>query len=288
MGNKIALIGTGLMGTAIAEKLFSAGHNIVVYNRTESKTASLKEKGITVLSTARAAIEQAECVILTLSEKKAIEEVLSFGDYDMEGKTFIQMGTISPSESIELQKKFFQASAQYLECPVLGSKKQVLEGMLIIMVGTTKEKYDKWHDLLKILGEDIYFIGEVGKASAIKLALNQLIISHAVNFSLSLGIVDKNGIDQDIFSDILRKSALYAPMYDKKLANWSNRDFSNPNFPIRHMLKDVNLILDEVEDKGLNDVSIQAVKEMLEKAVDSKLGDKDYSAIFEIVNNDNS
>ena len=111
------------------------------------------------------------------------------------------------------------------------------------------------------------YIGAVGKASALKLALNHLIAMHAVGMSLSLGIVQKNNIDVDVFMRILKSSALYAPMFEKKLPNWLDREYENPNFSTKHLLKDVELIKQHVQKLGLSDEVVQAVKTIIEETV---------------------
>jgi len=283
---KIALLGTGLMGEALAKRILEAGYPLIVYNRTQSKTQNLKEHGATVALSVKEAITFAECILCVLSDAKAIEEVLFNGNQQsLEDKTIIQMGTIAPQESIEIQKKVYESGGQYLECPVLGGKKEASQGTLILMVGATDQKFQKWSELFKIFGPFPRHIGNVGKASALKLALNQLIAAHAVSFSLSLGIVEKNDISTDDFMEILRESALYAPMMDKKLSNWSSRHYAQPNFSAKHLLKDVRLIIKDAKEKGLNTSVIEAMSCILEKTLELGLGDEDYSAVFNAVNN---
>jgi len=122
---KIALLGTGLMGEALAKRILEAGHPLIVYNRTQSKTQTLKEHGATVALSVKEAITFAECILCVLSDAKAIEEVIFNGkQQSLEDKTIIQMGTIAPQESIEIQKKVYESGGQYLECPVLGGNSQ--------------------------------------------------------------------------------------------------------------------------------------------------------------------
>jgi len=281
---RLALLGTGILGNAIAERILTQGHSLTVYNRTLSKTKNLAEKGAIVVETASEGISQAEGVLVVLSDASAVEEViLSGGENFLEGKTIFQMSTISSMESINLQKKVYQLGGEYLECPVLGSRKEALAGELLVMVGATQEKFDKWQSTLRILSKEPKRIGKVGKAAALKLALNHLIAVHAVGFSLSLGMVQKNEIDVEIFMEILRKSALYAPMYDKKLDNWIKQSYSNPNFPAKHLLKDVELVLREAKEKDMTTEVIAAIQSIYKKAIEKGFAEKDYSAVFEVI-----
>jgi 3-hydroxyisobutyrate dehydrogenase len=240
-----------------------------------------------VAATVHEAVDRAECIILMLADIKAIEDVL-FGEnnIDLDEKTIIQMGTISPLESIALAQQVIICRGEYLECPVLGSRVESSEGNLILRVGSTKKQFEDCLGLLKVFGPQPRYIGEVGKAAALKLAVNQLIASHAVGFSLSLGIIQKNDVSIDMFMDILRNSTLCAKMFDKKLPNWIGRNYDHPNFPVKHLLKDVDLILKESKEHGLSTEVIEGIQAVLIKTMDRGLGDKDYSALYNIINNE--
>ena len=282
----VAFLGTGILGYPMAERLcLSNKHKVFVYNRTVSKATPLGKLGALVVESASRAVSSGDCVILTLSDYPAIQDVLFGKDAGaLKGKTVIQMGTIAPGQSIELQKKIFQQGGEYLECPVLGSKGEAQQAKLILMVGATKEKFEKWKIFLCVFGPDPRFIGEVGKAAAIKLALNQIIASHIAGISLSLGIVEKNGIDPDQFIAILKESSLFAPTFERKLPSFKQRNFENPNFPVKHLLKDVDLIIEEAKDKKLATPVIEAIGKILQQTVRDGLGEKDYAAIFKTIN----
>lgn len=278
----IGFIGIGLMGQPMAARLLNAGITLTVYNRTPSKLAPITGKGAILDGEPAGVFETSDCVILMLSDAPAIDEVL-FNDSvlpKLAGRTIIQMGTIAPAESQRICEQVCAAGGDYLEAPVLGSIPQATDGTLIVMVGATAQQYTQWYDLLKHFGENPLHIGEVGKAAALKLAINQLIGSLTAAFSLSLGLVQRHDIDVEVFMAIVRQSALYAPTFDKKLQRMLDRDFSDPNFPTRHLLKDMRLVLQEAEACQLHTAIMRSLCEMLEQATDSEHADADYSALF--------
>lgn len=281
---RISIIGTGLLGEAIAQKLIQHGHLVFVYNRTRKKTDNLKKEGAYVCQSSQEVLTRGECTLLVLSDAKAIEDILFRDACDLKGKTIIQMGTIAPQESIDFAKKIKQKKGDYFECPVLGSKQEVKDGQLILMIGGTKQQFDKWYGLFKFLGPTPKFIGSVGQAAALKLALNQLIASHITAFSLSLGLVEKNKIAVTDFLEILKKSSLFAPMFEKKMPNLLKRDFSNPNFSLEHLLKDMDLFLEEAKSKKLDCSALEGIKKLILKGLKKNLGKKDYSSIFTVIN----
>ncbi len=281
----IALLGTGLMGIPFAERLLAAGHRVAVYNRTVEKTAYLRTQGARVAESPSEALENAEFVMLALADAAAIREVLlqSRVRGALSGKTLIQMGTIKPSESRELLEAFSAADAAYMEAPVLGSIPEARAGTLIVMVGATDDQYRHSLELLRCFGPNPMHIGSVGQAAGLKLAFNQLIAALTTGFALSLGFVQRQGIEVERFMALLRTSALYAPTFDKKLQRMQEREFGNPNFPIKHLAKDVTLFLREAQTLGLNTAALQGIRDILDKALGANLADADYAALYNVV-----
>jgi len=282
----IAFIGTGLMGSRMTKHLIEQGHTVTAYNRTAEKLEPLREAGVTIAATAADAIAATDATITMLSNAEAIRDVLLENETRpaLNGKTIIQMATIAPQQSRDLQTEIEAAGGYYIECPVLGSLPEAEKGTLILMVGATPEQFQQWQPLISCFGEKPRLIGPVGHAAAIKLAMNQLIASLTAAFSLSLGFAQREGLNIDTFMDILRESALYAPTFDKKLDKMLNRDFHNPNFPVQHLLKDIDLFLDEAQQIGLNTSILEGVRPLIETALNSANEPEDYSALYTSVN----
>lgn len=283
---KIGLIGTGLMGQPMALKLLEAGLSVIVYNRTASKLQPLQEAGAIIADSPKTVLKEAECIILMLTNAKVIEEILLAENTLglLKNRTILQMGTISPQESKAICHRITAAGGEYLEAPVLGSIPQVKTGELIVMVGSTKAQFEQWLPILKHYGTEPMHIGAVGTASAMKLALNQLIAGLTATFALSLGFVQRQGVDVEQFMQVLRESALYAPTFDKKLARMSDRNFKNPNFPTKHLLKDTELFLTDAQQLGLITDNLAGIQTIIKKAIALGLGDDDYSAIYNAIN----
>lgn len=279
---KIGFLGTGLMGAPMVARLLEVGINVFAYNRTPEKIESLRQLGANIVTTPEQVIAAADCVILMLTNVAAIQEVLGLNSAssNLNNKTVIQMGTIAPSESKQLREQIVAKGGEYLEAPVLGSIPEAKNGTLLVMVGATTAQFSKWSSLLAHFGSEPMLIGEVGTAAALKLALNQLIASLTSAFALSLAFLLQQEVDLEKFMIILRQSALYAPTFDKKLTRMLEENYANPNFPTKHLLKDVNLFLTESEKLDLTVFPLTGVQRLLEKALSLGLGDEDYSALY--------
>ena len=282
----ITLLGTGLLGRAVAERLQSVGHTVTVYNRTTTKALPLQACGITVVTRPEEAIAQADCVVLMLANAAAIRAVLLIPASlaVLRGKTVIQMGTIAQDESLALQTEIERVGGSYCEAPVLGSVAEAQAGTLLVMVGGTEGQFVQWGPLFRPLCREPRLIGPAGKAASLKLALNQLIVAEISAFALSLGLVQRAGVPVETFMAILRESALFAPAFEKKLPRLLTRDYQHPNFSTRHLLKDAELFLREASGYALTTSSLEGIRPLLERSIEQGLGDSDYSAIFEVIN----
>jgi len=173
---------------------------------------------------------------------------------------------------------------EYLEAPVLGSIPEARAGSLLLMVGATDEQFERLGALFSALGENPLHVGIVGRAAALKLAMNQLIAGLTSSFALSLGFIQREGVEVDQFMQVLRNSALYAPTFDKKLNKMLDGDFANPNFPLKHLAKDVDLFLDAAG--GMQTSMLKGIASLLLEGIERGYQDKDYSALYEVVDRD--
>lgn len=282
---KVAVLGTGLLGCPIARRLQEAGHRVTAWNRTLAKAEPLRTVGVEVVARPDHAIASADLTLLVLADAAAIRSVLlaDGAAATLRGRTVVQMGTIGPAESVAIQQDVEAAGGDYLEAPVLGSIAEANAGTLFVMVGGTPAQFSRLVDVLRTLSREPCLVGPVGKAAALKLALNQLIAAEMAAFALSLGLIQRHGISVDLFMTLLRKSALFAPTFDKKLPRLLASDYSNPNFSVAHLLKDVDLILQEAAVCRLEGRSLKGVRSLLSEAVRQGLSTYDYSALNEVV-----
>ena len=278
----IGIIGIGLMGHAFVERFLSQGFTVRVFNRSQNNIKGLTENGVTVCATADELMRLSSTIILMLSDADAINNLLPLNRQDdLQGKTILQMATISPTQSKDIGEVISSCGGRYLEAPVLGSIPEAKTGTLIIMAGGSKTVFEDVLPTLQVLGTMPRYIGETGSAAALKLSMNQLIAALTAGFSLSLGYAIKNGVDTDVFMDTVRESALYAKTYDKKLQKYLDRDFGTANFSTRHLLKDIRLFIDDAKAAGLNTDSLEGIERITNLTVENGMDLMDYSSIYQ-------
>ena len=279
---KVAFLGTGLMGLPMAQRLLATDIELIAYNRTPEKLEPLRKAGAQIVTKPREAIRAADCIVLMLSNAAAIYHVLLTDTswHTLSGRSIIQMGTINPLESQEIRDTVVAAGGEYIEAPVLGSIPEAQTGNLIVMVGGEEEQYQRHLKLLQNFGKDPVYIGPVGSASNLTLALNQLIASLTTSFALSLAFIQLQGIDVDLFMQVLRQSKLYAPTFDQNLRRMLDGNYTNANLPTKQLIKEIDLFISEAKSLGLNLNSIEGVRQILHATMKMSYPEDDYSSVF--------
>lgn len=275
------------MGQALGERLLEKQQDLLVFNRHLDKTRKLAQQGASVAVSAQQAVSKSKICLLLLSDAAAINSTLDRIEPNcFEGKTIIQMGTIAPAESQAIDQRLIESGGHYLECPVLGSLPEARAGSLILMAAGKRVVYDAVLPLLKLIGKSPQYFGDTGQGSTVKLAINQLIAGLTSSFALSLALVEKNEVNIEQFMSVVRDSALYAPTFDKKLDRMLSGDFSNPNFPTKHLAKDTSLFLNVAKEMALNTIALEGISALLEDTIAKGLSDTDYSALYAGVQSD--
>ena len=277
----VALLGTGLLGESIGQRLLQRGVSLHVWNRTQDRSKALVEAGAQALNSPAEATRCCDSLITVLRDGPVTAAVLNdIGPLD--GSTLITMGTVGVTESQALAEQATQQGGQYLEAPVLGSKPQALNGSLLVMAGGEAQVFKEQQPVLAHLCQDPLLVGPVGSGAATKLALNQLIASLTHSFSISLQLIQRAGVPVETFMTILRTSALYAPTFDKKLQRMLDHNYTDPNFSTALLRKDLGLFLEEATTAGLQNQGLTGLLTLLEQAKGTDLDEQDYCALHEL------
>jgi 3-hydroxyisobutyrate dehydrogenase len=283
---KLAVLGTGLLGSEVAIRLKDRRFDVTAWNRTPQKANHLATVGIRPAASAAEALAGADAALLLLSDAEAIGDTLfepqpGTAAPELADRIIVQMGTIGPAESRALGRDVEQAGGAYLEAPVLGSLPEARAGQLIVMAAGELAVYERCLPLFKALSEQPRRVGDLGQAAALKLAMNQLIAGLTATFVYSLGLVRDEGIDVEQFMEVLRGSALYAPTFDKKLAKYLAHDYGRANFPLKHLRKDLRLFRETAAQSTMDTAPLAALEAAFDRAIEAGLGELDYSALYE-------
>jgi 3-hydroxyisobutyrate dehydrogenase-like beta-hydroxyacid dehydrogenase len=276
--SKVAVIGLGGMGARMAGRLLDAGHEVVVWNRTPTKTEPLVELGAVSAESPAEAARRTEAVITMVADPEALREVTEGPDGVVAGAseatTVIQMSTVSPAATSRLQSVLEPTGAGLLDSPVLGSLAEVEGGTLKIFAGGSDELAERWTPLFTVLGTVIR-VGPVGKGTAAKLVANSTLVGVLGVLGEALLVARTLGLSQEITYEVLAATPIAAQAERRRPALESG-EFPQ-RFALSLALKDANLVL---EAAGADLKVVAAVRDWLAEASEASWSDKDYSALL--------
>lgn len=289
MVNKIGFIGTGMMGLPMAKRLINANYKLVVFNRTKSKANELISLGASWAESPTEVANQSEIVISMISNTQVLEEISHGENGILNGLSIngihIDMSTVSPEATYRLYNEYKKQQKHFMHSPVLGSVQNVVEGSLLIFAGGDKNVFEKCKDVFNTLGKKTYFFEDIKKSGYLKLLSNQFIATMIISLSQGLLIAENAGIPIDTVLDVLSESTLNSTMYQIKGKSIKDGNFS-PRFMTKHILKDINLIIEASQNLKIDLPIMDKVKKLFEEAVANGFAEEDYSSIYKVLKND--
>jgi 3-hydroxyisobutyrate dehydrogenase len=253
---RISVIGTGVMGEPMARNLKKSGLTVTVFNRTQRRCEDLRGIGIAVADSAAHAIGASDASILMLPTHKEIDEVLGRTEdgkvtTPVAGKTIVVMATVSPAYSLALSQAVSAAGARYVEAPVSGSKTPAQNGQLVIMAAAADPAYiDAVQPAFDAVGKKTVRCGAVPGAMRMKLANNLLLISYFEALAEAVHFARGIGIDVSQFLEMVLAGPLASDVLRTKAPKLLTDDFDQ-QAPIRHVFKDISLICEEANERGI-------------------------------------
>ena len=282
---KVGFIGIGVMGMPMASNILKSGYPLMCYGRTKEKLSDLKDKGALVAHSVDELIRWADTIIFMLTTPDVIDSTLIENIKDptiYEGKTIINMGTISPSFSTKLKEQLKKYKAKYVDAPVSGSKKPAEDGKLIILTSGDPKLVETLNPLFKTMGNKVTYCGEIPKASMIKLSVNLLILHMMEGFSEMINFAKKGGIDLNFLFEIILSCQVSNDLYRMKYKNYIMEEFPVQG-SVKNGIKDLKLITETAKEIGaylpLTNLNLQ----MYLKAKEMGYDEEDFSAIIKVL-----
>jgi 2-hydroxy-3-oxopropionate reductase len=286
MADTVGFIGLGIMGKPMAKNLIEAGHELVVYNRTQEKAEELAEDGATVAGSPREVAEQSDVVITMLPDSPQVEEVLAGEDGVFEGISegalIVDTSTISPVVTEELAAKAKEKGASMLDAPVSGGDVGAIEGTLSIMVGGSEEDFERARPLFEAMGKTVTHVGGSGAGQVVKAA-NQIVVAltiEAVSEALVLG--SKAGVAPEKILDVLGGGLAGNKVMEVKREKMLTHSF-DPGFRIELHHKDLGIALAAGREYGVTLPVTAIVDQMLQDLRMRGRGDRDHSALLTLI-----
>jgi 3-hydroxyisobutyrate dehydrogenase-like beta-hydroxyacid dehydrogenase len=279
----IGFIGLGIMGSRQAANLARAGFELSVYNRTrETAEQWAAEHGGHVAASPREVAERSETVITMVVDGAQVEEMLLGEDGAEPGTLFVDMSTIGPADARRIGGELIERGHRFIDAPVTGSAPKAEDGTLTIMVGGSEEDVERAMPLFEAMGELIVHVGELGMGQQAKVISNAVAATNCATLAQGLVLGRRTGVDLEALLKVMGAGAAASQMLNLKGRPMLEHDFT-PLFKLDHMLKDVVLCLQEARESGAGFPSAALAGELYAAAVGRGLGDQDFAAVLEVV-----
>lgn len=273
----IAVIGLGLLGTALCERLMGDGYPVVVYNRTRDKAAPLIERGARWSDNPLAECERA---VICLYTTGVVEEVLGQMDAGVRaGQTYIDATTGNPDETRGLGERLAERGVEYLESPIVASSEQTRRGEAMALVAGRERAFAACRDLFACIAPNAHYVGAWGSAAKAKLVNNLILGLNRAALAEGLWFAQTIGLDPARTLAVLREGNAYARVMDVKGDKMVAGDFTTQARLAQHA-KDVRIILEQAAANGVRLPFSELHSEVLRRGEEIGLGDLDNSAVI--------
>ncbi len=243
---KLGFIGLGNMGKRIAQRLLDHGYQLSVYDLDPAKAETIAAKGGGVAKNILELAGSADVILSCLTNDEAVRRVYTGPEGVFagarSGTVVLEMSTISPEGSRELQKLGAGFGVEVLDVAISGSTPAAEQGLLTLLIGGDEELFRAAEPIFQAVAKQYFLLGGSGSGTAMKLVVNTLlgIGMQAIAEAVVLG--EAVGLNRERLLEVLSKTAVIAPAHVGKLARVAINDYG-PQFPLRLMNKDFQLIL---------------------------------------------
>lgn len=278
---RIGFIGLGLMGRPMAIRLLRAGYPVTVWNRTFAKTEGMIDEGAVVAASPKAVAKDADLIITIVTGPEALEAVLAgpagvFASL-ASGTSIIEMSTIG-LDAVHAWAKVAQAKGiDFLDAPVTGSVPGAESGTLTIMVGGARETFDRYGEILRVLGEPLY-VGSRGMGALVKLTQNLITAALVEGLAEAVHLAESHGLDRATVARVLQHTGVASTFLKMKVEKMVKQDY-RPQFSLANMTKDVGLALAAAGKGAVTLPLAEQLHRIYQQGVDMGFGEDDYAVL---------
>jgi len=282
---KVGFIGLGLMGSRLTRRLHGAGWNIRAWNRSPEPAAETSKDGVAIAPSVEDLVAHADVILSSLANDAAVRSVYfdNGGVFSAArpGIVILEMSTISPELSRQLHREASTRGIKLLDVAISGSTPAVDAGTITLLAGGDNGTFEQCVPIFESVARQWFLIGPGSSGVQMKLVVNLLlgIDMQAIAEAVSLGVHLQ--IDRNVLLDVLSRTAVIAPAMAGKFRKIKDSDYS-PEFPLRLMSKDMDLVMDAARKSGADLPAASAAQSVLASNVLTR-GELDLSAITPFV-----
>lgn len=279
---RVSVIGLGLMGSALAEALLSAGHEVIVWNRSPEKTKALIAKGAAEATSVSRAFADAQIVIICVTGHAATMELLEGIAEPDADRTLVQLSSMTPDESRELASWAQSREIGYLDGSILGLPSTVVQGLATVIFSGPRPLFDANERLLSALGTAKHLSPEIGASVAFDRVWYAYVYANAMAFMQGAAMAHALGFSLDVYYDTVKaRSPVIVEQCLLLGERIAARNYETSDARIDVWADTFEDTLSICREKGVDDSLPSAVLSNLRRTSAAGHGDSDLAAVFE-------
>lgn len=275
----VGLIGLGLLGTALSERLKLAGHHVVGFDISPDRRNALATIDGEPVETAAAVADRCQQVLLSLPDSQVVAEVLREISDRLNRHLIIDTTTGAPSDSEMLGIELSRCGIEYLDATISGSSEQARHGEVVVLAGGNAAAFEEAKPIFQCFSSQQFHTGSWGTGAASKLIVNLVLGLNRAALAEALNLARGCQMDLGRILEILRSGAAYSRVMDAKGQKMIHHDFE-PQARLDQHWKDVRLILKLAGQTGSAVPLSTLHSSLLERASQLGCGQLDNSAII--------
>ena len=280
---RVAVLGTGTMGRAMALNMARAGLEVAAWNRTREKAQPLAKHGVAVADTAPDAVRGAEVVVTMLSDGEATAAAMhgpagAAAAMD-ESAVWAQMGTVGLSGIENAAAIAEERGVTLVDAPVLGTKEPAEKGELIVLASGAPDAIERCRPVFDAVGRQTIELGEAGSGTRLKLVLNGWLVALVEGLAEAIALAEALNLDPKLFLDTIAGGPIDSPYAQLKGGMMVERNF-DPSFALSMARKDVELVIEAAERHALALKLPPAIAEAFDRAIERGHGDEYTAAVY--------
>ena len=277
---KIAFLGTGIMGAPMARHLAQAGHDVTVWNRSTDKAAPLAEQGAEVAEDPAGAVAGAEVLVTMLTNAGVVEEVMAAAAPAAAAATvWWQASTVGIEGAERLAALAQEHGLTFVDAPVLGTRGPAEQGELVVLASGPADALERLAPLFEAVGSKTITLGEAGSGSRFKLVMNHWLLAVTDGIAETLALAEGLDLDPRFFLRAIEGGSLDIGYAHLKAPGMIEGKLP-VSFPLKHALKDADLVLEAAARHALDLGLAPAVRERFARAAAAGLADEDMGMVI--------
>jgi 3-hydroxyisobutyrate dehydrogenase-like beta-hydroxyacid dehydrogenase len=284
MKPRVGFAGLGIMGKLMAANIAKAGYEVAVYNRTRPKPQDAP--GMTVAETPKQLAKDNDVLVIMVTGPQAVDDLV-WGENGMggslgPGKVIINMSTVSPAYCADLNKKIAATGATLVDAPVSGSKVPAQMGTLVILAGGPKKTVDELEPLFLTMGKQVVHCGQAPQGTMMKMAINLLLANFMCSLAEMINFGQAGGLTMDAMLEVVLGGPMSCELYKIKEPLMRKAEYT-PQFPLKHMHKDLKFVLDTAVALNCPAPSVFTNLQLFSQGMAKGLGELDFAAVKQVL-----